>query len=122
MEQMKIADKEQLLESLEKHKPSDFILFVNKYFPIKFAKGEYPLGTYSALVGFFVASAGMVIFDQMNNKPVASAFCLLYIPLVVHVLINLVSFKLNQARIEKICKELNLTPEEYNFNIEYYKL
>ena len=120
--EIKIVKKEELEASLAKHNPGKFILFVNKYFPIKFKNGKYPIGTFSAIIGFIIATVGMITFDQMGDKKNATLFCLLYIPIAIHVFLNIISFKLNQWRIERICQELILTHEEYNINMDLYKL
>ena len=107
--------KEQFDAAYNKYGPSKFLKFVYTYYNVKMKRPGKPLawGTIVAVIAFFIATIGMIVFDQLGMKPVAIGFVWGYIPFGA-LLISLPAFLLNKARIKKIIKILGVTPIEYN--------
>lgn len=110
---MKKITKSQFDKAYNKYPETSFLKFVYTYYNVKLNRRPIPLGTWAAVIGWFIGTIGLIVFDQLGMKDISLKFLWAYIPFA-SLIITLPAFLLNRIRTKKICKELGVTPEEYN--------
>jgi len=106
-----------------KHLPNKFIIFIYKYFSKENEKRRLILSNAIndiLMLLFFIGFIGTIL---NISKPIIHIVIITYLMIIVSiVLIILIAIILNNKRINKITKELNITRNEYdNFIKMYYK-
>lgn len=117
----KIVTREQILEAFKKYPFNGFTKWVYKYYSTNLRKKPAPIGSYVAIVGFIIASIGMITFDQIGIKYIADIFASIYLLFAVWG-ISLPAYIMKQINVKRICKHLGLNSEEYNRYLNMYNL
>jgi hypothetical protein len=97
----------------DKYPPNRYTIFAYKWFNVNTFRKPYPVGTWLAILAFFVGTTGMIIYDRRGEKKKATKFAYVLMGFFVLVL-TLPAYLMNQARIKTICEELEIDVEEYN--------
>ena len=107
--------KEQFDAAYNKYGPGKFLKFVYTYYNVKMKRPGKPLawGTIAAVIGFCIGTIGIIVFDQLDLKPIAMKFLWAYAPFVA-LLISFPAFWMNQFRIKRIAKKLGVSLDQYN--------
>jgi len=116
-----LITKEEFDAAYNKHLPSGWIKFAYKYFSKETEKKDLALKR--GLVYFLLALFAVGFFGTVFNAPVKliGAVTIVYsIVLAVLVLYLFSAVFLNNARINKIRKELGVTKQEYNSLVEKF--
>lgn len=101
---------EKFLEVRDKHKPSPTLIWLNN-FAINLL-----LPTKISFIISFIAGFVLVFVNVEWVKYTAVG----YTPLVILALTTLIVVQLNNARIRKICRECDITINQYKFMTEAY--
>ena len=105
--------KEQFDAVYNKYKPSAFLKFVYTHYNVKLKRKPRPIGTWAAVIGWFIGTAGIIVFNELDMHDVAMKFLWAFVPFG-SLIISLPAFLLNQRRTKKIAKELGVSLDEYN--------
>lgn len=116
---MKKITEEEFLDVYESHPANGFTKWAYHNYSTDLKAKPTPVGSWLAIFGFVVGTVGMIVFDQLGNKDVARMFCSLYLLFFLWV-VSLPAWIMNKVRINKIVKELGISPEEYNVLVSMY--
>jgi hypothetical protein len=112
---------EQFLAVYNKHDPNKWVLFVYRYFSKETKKTDKWLSRiiYSILVSLFILGFGGTII-KLGRTFIGTITFIFTGILVLLVGVTFPAFLMNNLRIRKIRKELNLTLNEYEFYANVY--
>jgi len=111
--------KEQFDAAYAKHPETKFLKFMYTYYNVKLKRKPAPIGTWTAVIAWIIATIGLIVFDQLGMKEVATAFLWVYIPFGT-LIFTLPAFLMNKSRTKKIAKELGVTFDQYNYLVDKY--
>ena len=120
MRNIKNVTKFEFLEAYDRNKPGKFISWIYKYYTTNLKQKPTPIGSWSSLSSFGIATVGMILFDQLGYKTISKNFAFFYLPFLLWGILALSAYLINNARTSKIADELNITIEDYNILAEEY--
>lgn len=103
-------DKNEFIDAYNRHNPSNFLLFL-----FKARNALNPIAIYTALLAFSVGLVVMIV-----NIDYVKYTSLGYIPLLILFIVATLAHVINNTRIKRLCKELDISTSQYNFLVKAY--
>lgn len=115
--------KEKFLETYYNYPPNRWIIFIYSFFTKNNMNKELKLKnvyTFIFIILFLIGFFG-VIFN-LNKKIILCSIFVYLILLIIFIVSLTIAILMNNYRIKKICKELNINTDEYNkLSKNYFK-
>ena len=119
MKDVNSITREEFWTAYNAHPETKFLKFMYTHYNVKLKRTPKPIGTWTAVISWIVATIGMILFNELGMRDIAMIFVWFYIPFGT-LIFALPAFLMNKARIKKIIKILDVTPDQYNYLVNLY--